>query len=156
MSTYQTALLLHLLGAFCFVSGAVLAAAGFETARRRSDPRDIALLLGLTRVGALLLLSGAAVLLGGGLWLADQLEQTDAGWIVASLLLFVLALALGAVGGRRPKAARRLATKLAEASEPDDGALRGLLDDRLSRLANYGSSILVLALIVVMVWQPGR
>jgi len=44
----------HLLGALLFVSGLVLAGAAFEAARRRQRPSEIALLLGLTRVGVLL------------------------------------------------------------------------------------------------------
>jgi hypothetical protein len=68
----------------------------------------------------------------------------------------VLSLALGAVGGRRPKEARRLATRLAQGGEEPTPELRHLLDDPLSRIANYASSLLVVAILVLMVWQPGR
>lgn len=156
MSLYQVALLIHLLGAFSFVSGALLAAVAFETARRCQHSDEIALLLGLTRGGALLVLAGGAVLLVAGLWLAAQLDQTSAGWVVAALALFVASLALGALGGRRPKAARRHATDLARDGREPDERLHTLLDDRVSRYANYGSSALVVAIIVLMVWQPGR
>ncbi len=39
----------HLLGALLFGAGIVLAGVGFETARWRERPAEIALLLGLTR-----------------------------------------------------------------------------------------------------------
>jgi hypothetical protein len=34
--------------------------------------------------------------------------------------------------------------------------LRRLLDNPLSRVANYGSVLLVVVILVLMVWQPGR
>lgn len=75
---------------------------------------------------------------------------------LSSLGLFVAALLLGALGGQRPKQARRLATKLAGDGDAVTPELRRLLDDRPSRIANYGSSLLVLVILVLMVWQPGR
>jgi hypothetical protein len=51
-----------------FVAGIVLAGVCFEVARRRVRPVEIALLLGLTPIGMILV--GVAVLLVGfGLWL---------------------------------------------------------------------------------------
>jgi hypothetical protein len=70
------------------------------------------------------------------------------------ILLFIAALALGGVGGRRPKQARLLASRLAEQDAASDGELRAFLDDRVSRAENYGSLILALAIIAVMVLKP--
>lgn len=156
MSGYEVGLLVHLLGAFAFASGAVLAATGFEAARRRRRPAEIALLLGLTRIGALLVAGGGLVLLAAGIWLADRIGELGSGWVSASLSLFVLSVGLGALGGRKPKRARRLATGLGERTDGAGDELRELLDDRVSRIANYASSALVLAIVVLMVWQPGR
>ena len=50
----NVALFFHLLGALLFVAGIVLAGAAFETARGRQRPAEIALLLGLTRIGGVL------------------------------------------------------------------------------------------------------
>jgi hypothetical protein len=47
----DVALFFHLLGALLFVAGIVVAGVAFEAARRRDRPGEIALLLGLTRVG---------------------------------------------------------------------------------------------------------
>ena len=68
-------------------------------------------------------------------------------------MLFVVALALGGLGGRRPKQARLLATKLAAAQAPVSDELRVRLDDSLSRAANYGSLAVVLAILVLMVFK---
>ena len=87
----------------------------FEVGRRRERPAEIALLLGLTRIGVILVGVGAVLLLGFGLWLVHLGHfGYDAGWVDAAIVLYFAALALGAVGGQRPKQARRLAASLAE------------------------------------------
>lgn len=59
-------------------------------------------------------------------------------WVDASIGLFVVVLALGGLGGQRPKQANRLATELAQCSAPVGDELRELLD-RMSLAENYGS-----------------
>jgi uncharacterized membrane protein len=149
------ALFLHLLGVLLFVSGIVLAGVGFEAARRRASPAEVALLLGLTRVGALLVAAGALIVLGFGLWLV-HLEHFSygAGWIDGALVLYVLALVLGGLGGQRPKQARRLATELAARGEPASDQLRALLTDRPSLIANYTAALCVLGILALMVFKP--
>lgn len=122
---------------------------------RRGRAAEIALLRGLTRIGVVLVGVGALLLLGFGLWLV-HLEHVGygAGWVDAAIALYVIALALGAAGGRRPKQARRLATKLAAEGSPASAELRAVLDDRSSLAANYALAALVLAILVLMVFKP--
>jgi uncharacterized membrane protein len=155
-TTTEWALFLHLVGAFLFVGGAIVAAVGFEAARRRSRPGEIALLLGLTRAGVVLVALGAVLVLACGLWLVHLGPWSlSTGWVDASLVLFALAVVLGWVGGQRPKQARRLAVRLAREGREDDARLRALLDDRLAGTANYATALVVLAIIVLMVFKPG-
>ena len=156
VTSYEIGLVVHLLGVLLLFGGALVAGVIFEAARRRSRPSEVALLLGATRIGALLVAVGALLTLGGGLWLAEEVDQLGEAWLQLSLVLFVLALVLGALGGQRPKQARRLARRLAENGDAMSSELRRLLDDRLSLVANYVSSALVLVILVLMVWQPGR
>jgi uncharacterized membrane protein len=151
----DVALFFHLLGALLFVAGIVVAGVAFEAARRRDRPGEIALLLGLTRVGVALVGVGALLVLGFGLWLVHLGGfGYGAGWIDAALVLYVVALGLGALGGQRPKQARRLATELAAAGAPASAELRALLADRRSLAANYAASVAVLAILALMVFQP--
>lgn len=151
----ESVLFLHLLGVLLFVAGIVVAGVAFETARRREQPAEIALLLGLARIGAVLVASGALLLFVCGLWLVD-LEDVgfDAGWVQAAIALFVVALVLGGFGGQRPKQARKLATRLAADGEDASAELRALLDDPVSRAANYASGALVPAILALMVFKP--
>jgi hypothetical protein len=151
----EVALFFHLLGALAFVAGIVVAGVAFEAARRRQQPAEIALLLGLTRVGVLLVVLGGAVLLVFGLRLVDtgDFSYGDA-WIDAALGLFVGAITLGALGGQRPKQARLLATRLAAEGRPASPELRALLDDPLSRATNYLAAVIVIVILALMVFKP--
>lgn len=155
-STDSWALFFHLLGAFLFVGGVIVAGVAFEVARRRRRPAEIALLLGLTRIGVLLVAGGALLVLPFGLWLVhlDHIGY-GAGWVVAALALFVLVALIGAIGGQRPKRARRLAARLAREEQPESAELRELLDDRVALALNYAAAAIVLAIIVLMVFKPG-
>jgi uncharacterized membrane protein len=150
------ALFLHLLGAFVLVAGAAVAGVGFEAARRRKRPSEIALLLSLTRVGVLLIAIGFLLVVPFGLWLVhiDRIGY-EAGWVDAALGLLVAVSALGGIGGQRPKRARKLATRLAQDGEEESVELRALLDDRLTLTLNYLSAILLVAIVALMVFKPG-
>jgi uncharacterized membrane protein len=153
---HDLALLLHFLGAFLLVSGMAVAGVAFEAARRRRAPSEIALLLGLARVGAVALALGTILALGCGLWLV-HLDGFGygTGWITASIALLAAALVLGGLGGQRPKQARKLAvaeTGRRETASPELGAL---LDDRPARALNVVSLLLIAAIVVLMVTKPG-
>ena len=147
----STALFFHLLGAFLLVSGVAIAGVAFEAARRRGTTAEIALLLSLTRIGVALVGAGSALVLVFGLWLV-HIEHVGygAGWVDGAIGLFALMALLGAIGGQRPKEARKLA-----ASGGDVAQVRALLDDTLTAWANYLSLVLAVAIVVLMVFKPG-
>jgi uncharacterized membrane protein len=150
------ALLFHLLGAFSLVAGTAVAGVAFESARRRETPAEIALLLGLARVGVALVGAGLLLVVGFGLWLVDLGDWGyGSGWIDGALGLLVLVAVLGAVGGQRPKRARKLASRLAAEHAPASDELRALLHDRATRWLNLLSALLLLAIVVLMVFKPG-
>jgi uncharacterized membrane protein len=152
--TYNIALFFHLLGALMFVAGIVVAGSAFEAARRRERPAEVALLLGLTRIGVLLVAVGGLMLPIFGLWMVHLGSWGyGSGWIDWALGLYVVALLLGGLGGQRPKQARRLASRLAADGQPVNDELQGLLDDRVSRAENYASLLLVLAILALMVFK---
>jgi uncharacterized membrane protein len=149
------ALFFHLLGALLFVAGIVLAGTAFEAARRREQPAEIVVLLGLSRIGAALVAVGGVLLPIFGLWLVHLGRfGFGSGWVDAAIVLYVIALALGGLGGQRPKQARQLASRLAAQQAPMNDELRLLLDDPVSRAENYCSLAVVLAILVLMVFKP--
>jgi uncharacterized membrane protein len=152
----DVALFFHLLGAFSLIGGTIVAGVAFETARRRVVPAEIALLLGVTRIGVVLVVLGAVMVLGFGLWLVDLGDWGyGAGWVDAALGLFAAAVVMGGIGGQRPKRARKLAQRLAAERTPANAELRALLDDPATRVVNYLSALLLLAVLMLMVFKPG-
>jgi uncharacterized membrane protein len=156
VNAHDLGLLVHLLGVLLFFGGALVAWINLEAARRRDRPSEIVLLLGVARIGAMIVLAGTALTLGGGFWLAADIDQFGEAWLQLSLALFLVALVLGALGGQHPKRARRLARRLADSGDAATEELPRLLDDPLSLAANYVSSGMALVVLALMVWQPGR
>ena len=154
MTSYDYALLFHLVAVIGFFAGVAVAAAAQLGALRRERAGEIAAVLGLARAGVLVVGLATLLVLATGLWLIEETGHSlGDGWIALSLLLLLVAGVLGAVGGRKPKEARRLA----ESQPPDrapDPAIRALLRDRLALAANVLSGIAALAILVLMVWRP--
>jgi uncharacterized membrane protein len=152
---YNAVFFVHILGVLSFVSGIVVAGVAFEAARRRPDPAAVATLLGLSRIGVLLVAIGTVSAGGSGLWLV-HLGHWHYGsfWVSASIALFLAALALGGAGGQRPKRARLMAAQLAAARAPMTDELRALLNDPAAQIQNYGSLLLVLTIVALMCFKP--
>ena len=155
MAAYHWFLLFHLAGAFCFFAGAAVAGTLQLGALRRERPSEILTLLRLTRVGVLLVLAGAVLTIVFGMALAHHLGYgLTPAWIRASLGLWIASLALGAVGGRTARHARYRAEELAGGGDEPDEELTALVRHRPSLILSYVSSILLLAILVLMVWRP--
>jgi uncharacterized membrane protein len=155
MSQYTWALFFHLLGVLVLAGGMAVAGAGLGVAARRERPSEVALLLGITRVGVLLVGLGSAVVLVCGLWLIQVTGSgLDEGWLSGSLGLFLVGVVLGAFGGQRPKQARLLAERLAREGDEPSPELRARLLDRFSLALNAASALAMLGVLLLMVWQP--
>jgi hypothetical protein len=153
---YELVLCLHVLSAFTLVAGVVVAGVGFEVARRQQGSAEIALLLGLTRIGALLVMAGALGAAGFGLWLVD-LGDWGYGtpWVDVAIALLTTSTVVGAVAGQPAKRARRLARRLAADRQPPSAELRSLLDGRAALFLNYCSAVILVGIIVDMLVKPG-
>lgn len=154
MTSYDWALLLHLVGAIGFFSGLAVASAAQLGAWRRDRYGEVAALLGLARWGVLLVGAGLVLVVASGFWLVDETRRSlGDGWIVAALLLLLASLLLGAAGGRRARHARVLAASR-EPGAPVDRDVLALLRDRASLASNLLASAAALGVLVLMVWRP--
>lgn len=152
---YEALLFLHLLGAFLFVSGAVVAAVVQLAARGRDRPSEVAALLRVARTGVVLVGVGTLLVFGFGIWLAE-----DAGyglgepWVSWAMGLFVLSLVLGGLGGRKDRHTRELAQRLAQDGDHPSEELAHRLHDTRAAVLNWASGALVVVILVLMVWKP--
>jgi uncharacterized membrane protein len=154
VTSYDTALLVHLVAAIGFFAGITLAAAAHSAALRRERPGEIAAVLGLARTGVILVAAATILVLVSGLWLIEETGHSlGDGWLAVSLGLLVASGVLGAVGGRKPKEARRLAERAAGDATADP-RIAELLRHGGALAANVAAGAAALAILVLMVWRP--
>jgi uncharacterized membrane protein len=102
VDTYDWLLFLHVTGAFLVLGGAVMAGIFNFAALQRERPSEIAVLFRLARVAVIAIGAGMVLTLGFGLWLVHQVGYGwGETWVVLALVLWVLANALGGIGGGR-------------------------------------------------------
>jgi len=153
---YQWLLALHVTGAFLLLGGGVIAAVLNLAALGRERPSEIVLLFGLIRVAVASILIGSVLALVFGLWLVHEAGYGYAdGWVLAALVLFVLANALGGAGGRRNERTAAYARELAAAGDAPSTELRARVHDPVSLALSYGSGLILVAVLALMIWKPG-
>jgi uncharacterized membrane protein len=156
VTTTQWLLGLHLVAAFLFVSGAVAVGVLHAAATRRERPSEVATLLGLTRAGVVVVSVGALLaLIFGAVLVRLEGRSFGTGWISAAVALWLVSVVLGGIGGRSARHARYLAERLASEGDQPSDELHGVLTSSRTQSLNYGSFAAALAILAVMVWQPG-
>jgi uncharacterized membrane protein len=147
--------MLHVTGAFFLVSGSVAAGVLNVLAARAERPSETALLLGLIRIAVIAIGIGAAGTLIFGIWLwHEQGYGIGTFWIWASLVLWVIANALGGIGGKHQERTRKLAEQLAAAADTKSDELRALLRDPRANALSWLAGAATLAILVLMIWKP--
>ena len=157
MSGRDLALLVHLTGVVFLFSGMSNAGVLHAAARRHQRPSQVALLLGLTRIGVLFVAAGGVFVLIGGFWLigeSDGIYSLGDRWILAGLVLLLAAFVLGWLGGQQPKRARLLAEQLARDGDAPSVELGRLLDDARASALNYAAAGAIFLAFVLMIWRP--
>jgi uncharacterized membrane protein len=151
----QWLLMLHVTGAFFLVSGSVAAGVLNVLAARAERPSEAALLLGLIRITVIAIGIGAAGTLIFGIWLwHEQGYGIGTFWIWAALVLWVIANALGGIGGKHQERTRKLAEQLSAAGDTKSEELRALLRDPRGNALSWLAGAATLAILVLMIWKP--
>ena len=152
---YEWALFFHLVGALSFFAGLAVAAVAQLSARKRTRPSEVALLLRTARWGVVFVGTGTLLLVGFGFWLIHLTVYGLDGWIVGALVLLAFAVLAGGVGGQAPKRARRVAERLAREGAEPSAELERLLRSPAADALNAAAAAAAVAILVLMVWKPG-
>ena len=156
MSTYQWLLVFHVTGAFLLLGGGAFAASLNLIALGRDRPSDIVLLFGLIRIAVVAISIGTLLAFVFGLWLVHEARfGYGDGWVIAAIVLLIAANALGGIGGRRDEKTAQLARELAAAGDAPSADLRARVRDPISLALSYGSGLLLVAVLALMIWRPG-
>jgi uncharacterized membrane protein len=156
MNTYQWLTVFHVTGAFLLLGGGAIAAALNLSALGREKPSEILLLYGLIRFAVAAITAGTALAFVFGLWLVHEAGYGYFdGWVVAAFVLLIVANALGGAGGKRDQATTRLARELAASGDAPSAELKARVRDPISLALSYGSGLVLIAILALMVWKPG-
>jgi uncharacterized membrane protein len=156
VSRYEWLLFLHVTGAFLVIGGAVMAGVFNFSALRSERPSEVVLFFRFARLAVAAIGVGMVLTLGFGLWLVH-----DAGygwgetWIVLALVLWVLSNAMAGIGGNREKHVRELAERLTAEGDAPSPELSARLRDPVWLALSWGSGIVVIAILALMIWKPG-
>jgi len=158
VSKYDWLLFLHMSGAFLLLGGGAVAGTLNIAALRRDRPSEIVVLFGLIRIAVAMILAGGILAFVFGLWLVADSPWNYSygdGWVIAAIVLLLVANALGALGGRRDDRTAQLAKELAASGDAPSPELNALVRDPVSLALSYGSGLVLVALLAIMIWKPG-
>jgi uncharacterized membrane protein len=152
------ALALHVLSAFSLVAGIIFFWVVILVARRTDTPEETLRFGPLTRVAdaAVGIGMGGTIILG--VWLAFSVGDYDIwdGWIIAALVLWVVAAALGQRTSAAYAPAVNRAQELQAAGQSGPNTeLRALNRTSTGLLLQALGTLVVLLIIIDMVWKPG-
>jgi hypothetical protein len=151
-------LALHVLSAFSLVAGIVLFWVLVFAVRRADTPA------GVLRLGPLAMVAQAAVGIGVlgtivlGVWLAFSVGGYDIwdGWIIAAIVLWLIATGLGQRTSAAHEHGVRKAIELEQAGQTGPSAeLAAINRAPTGALLHAAASAAVLLLLIDMIWKPG-
>ena len=158
MSLDDWILALHVLSAFAFVAGVVLFWILIFSVRRADRPEDTLRVGPIAKVGNGAVGVGATGTIVLGIWLAisrDEYQVWD-GWVIAAIVLWVLAAETGRRTGDEYTKGAQKAEELQSSGETAPSAeLRALNRTSIGVLLHGLTTALVLLLLVDMIWKPG-
>ena len=156
MELYDWLLALHVLSAFSWIAAMVVYSVAIAAGWRLTVPSDVVRVFKVARVGDPLIAVGMIGTIVFGIWLAFDEYEIWEGWIIAALVLWLVAAAIGGQVGKVYNGARDSAKALvAEGRDTSSPELSAMLRSQRGLVLHVLSSLIVLALLVVMIYTPG-
>ena len=158
MSFDDWMLALHVLSAVAFVSGMVLFWVLIVAVRRIDTPDETLRLGPLAKVGNAAVGIGMGGTIVLGIWLAFSVGGYDIwdGWIIAALVLWLIAAELGRRTGAAYMEGPRKAQELAAAGQTGPNAeLLAVNRTSTGLLMHTLASVVVVLILIDMIWKPG-
>jgi hypothetical protein len=151
-------LALHVLSAFALVAGIVLFWVLVVAVRRTDTPDGTIRMEPVVKVGNVATGVGMGGTIVFGIWLAFSVGGYDIwdGWIIAALILWLLAAETGRRTGAAYMQGMNKAQELEAAGQTGPSAeLLAVNRTRSGLLMHALSSLLVLLILIDMIWKPG-
>jgi len=151
-------LALHVLSAFAYATGIVLFWVLVVAVRQTDTPEGTIRLEPVVKVGNATIGVGAGGTIVLGIWLAFSLSRYDIwdGWIVAAIVLWVVAAAIGRRTGVAYTEGMDKAQELQKAGQTGSSPeLLALNRTSKGLLLHSLSSVVLLLILIDMIWKPG-
>jgi uncharacterized membrane protein len=151
-------LALHVLSAFSLVAGLVVFWALIVVGRRIDTPGDTLALSPVAKVGSATVGVGMVGTIVFGVWLALSVGNYDIwdGWIIAAIVLWAIAGAIGGRTGKEYTAGMDKAKELQAAGQTGPSAeLLAINRTQRGVILHTAASVAILLLLIDMIWKPG-
>jgi Predicted integral membrane protein (DUF2269) len=151
-------LALHVLSAFAYVAGMILFWVLVVAVRRTDTPDGTIRMEPVVKVGNAVIGIGAGGTIILGIWLAFSYGGYDIWdfWIIAAIVLWVVAAALGQRTGVAYMQGMTKAQELRAAGQTGPNAeLHALNRTQNGLFLHTAGTLVVLLILVVMIWKPG-
>lgn len=158
MSLDDWILALHVLSAFAFVAGLILFWVLIVAVRKTDTPEGTIRMEPIVKVGNAATGIGAGGTLIFGIWLAFSVGGYDIWdpWIIAALVLWAVAGALGQRTGVEYTAGMTKAKELEAAGETGPSAdLLAVNRTQRGLWLHTATSVVLLLILIDMIWKPG-
>jgi hypothetical protein len=149
---------LHVLSAFAYVAGMVLFWVLIVAVRRVDTPEGNLRMGPAVKVGTIATGIGAGGTIVFGLWLAFSVGGYDIwdGWIIAAIVLWAIAGAIGGRTGKEYTAGMDKAKELQAVGQTGPSAeLLAINRTQRGVILHTAASVAILLLLIDMIWKPG-
>ena len=158
MSLNDWILALHLLAATALVGALVIFWIMIVALWNTDSTSRVASLMTVSKVGTVMIAAGSVGTIVFGVWLAisrDAYQVWD-GWVIAAIVLWLVASGAGQRAGAVYARAEHRAGELLEAgSEGASPELRALARSRQGLLLHSIATVAALLILADMIWKPG-
>ena len=158
MSLNDWILSLHLLSAFSMMGAITFFTITMVAIRSADTPSRLMAFQPMNKIGNVAVFAGVGGTIVFGVWLAisrDAYQIWD-GWIIASLVLWAIAVESGRRVEAEYEPAAQRAAELAEAGRDEpDPELSTLVRTQKGLALHTISTVATVAILVLMIWKPG-
>ena len=150
-------LALHLVSAVALIAALTMFSVMIAALWRTDDPAAVTSFMRVGLVGNVLVTIGTLGTIVFGVWLAISLDayQLWDGWVLAALVLWVIASALGKQSGDGYRASSEMAAQLVASGSPRSPELAAAMGASRAFWFQCLSTLVVFLILVDMIWKPG-
>ena len=150
-------LALHLLSAVSLIAAVTMFSVMIAALWRTDDPAAVTSFMRVGLVGNALVIAGSLGTIVFGVWLAISLDayQLWDGWVIAALILWAIAGAVGKQTGDGYRATSEMAAQLVASGAPRSPELAAAMGPSRAFWMHCLSTLVILLIVVDMIWKPG-